>query len=185
MHAGCLLNCGGSTNVTLGSLTYVPDEGFINVGKNIAVNAPNLLPILSSLRYFPDTSSRKYCYSIPVTKGEKYLVRTIYYYGRFDGGSQPPVFDQIIDGTKWSVVNTTLDFGRGLSSYYEVVVVAMEKSLSVCLARNAHTGHSYPFISALEVEHLDGSVYNPTDFKKYALVTVARHTFGADGDIIR
>ncbi|KAF7840845.1 putative LRR receptor-like serine/threonine-protein kinase [Senna tora] len=181
---GYLIDCGGSTNVTLGSLTYVPDSGFINVGKSIPISAPNLLPILTTVRYFPNVSARKSCFSIPVIRGGKYLVRTIYYYGRYDGGTHPPVFDQIVDGTKWSIVNTTRDFASGLSSYYEVVAAAMGNSLSVCLARNVHTGNSHPFISALEVEKLDDSVYNPTNFEKNVLVTIARNTFGADGDII-
>lgn len=185
MHAGFLINCGATGNVTLGSLTYVPDNGFISVGKTVTLNNTNLIPILSTVRYFPDTLARKFCYSIPVTRGGKYLVRTIYYYGRFDGGTQPPVFDQIVDGTKWSIVNTTQDFARGLSSYYEVVMVAQGKAMSVCVAGNSHTGSSSPFISALEVENLDTSVYNPTNFSEYALVTVARTTFGADEDIIR
>lgn len=184
MHAGYFLNCGGSETVTVGSLNYTSDQGFIEVGKTTNIKSENLIPTLSSLRYFPDTKARKYCYSIPVIPKGKYIVKTIYYYGSFDGGKEPPVFDQIVEGTKWRTVNTTQDFAKGLSSYFEVVVMSMGKNLSVCLARNDMTGSSSPFISALEVDILDASVYNPTDFTKYALVTVARHNFGG-GDIIR
>ncbi|KAF7810956.1 putative LRR receptor-like serine/threonine-protein kinase [Senna tora] len=183
-QAGYLLNCGGSQNVTVGGLTYTSDQGFISVGNTTTIESENLIPILSTVRYFPDTKARKYCYSLPVTPNGKYLVRTIYYYGSFDEGKQPPVFDQIVEGTKWRIINTTDDFGKGLSSYFEVVVMAFGKSLSVCLARNNQTGSSSPFISALEVESLDASVYNPTDFTKYALVTVARHNFGEGEEII-
>ena len=77
-----------------------------------------------------------------------------------------------------------LDYAKGLSSYYDIVVVPPGKTLSVCLARNAHTGGASPFISALEVKMLDASFYNPIDFNKYALLTVARNTFGGE-DIIR
>jgi hypothetical protein len=167
----------------MGSLKYITDEGFTSAGNRSSVNHPNLLPILSTLRYFPDTSARKYCYVIPVIKGGKYLVRTVYYYGGFDGGKEPPVFDQIVDGTKWSTVNTTADYANGLSSYYELVVVAMWKMLSVCLARNERTVSS-PFISALEVVFLEDSMYNTTNFGMYALSTVARSNFGSDGDLI-
>lgn len=112
-------------------------------------------------------------------------MRTTYYYGGYDGGKNPPVFDQIVEGTKWSTVNTTEDFAKGLSSFYEVVVVAMGKMMSVCLARNQHTdSNSSPFISALELEFLEDSVYNTTDFKNFALSLVARNTFGHDVDII-
>ncbi|KAI4295647.1 hypothetical protein L6164_035669 [Bauhinia variegata] len=174
---GNLINCGGDA-VTVGSLKYISDKDFINVGNVTTVDSPNVLPILSTLRYFPNKLARKYCYSIPVARHAKYLVKTTYYYGGFDGGKEPPVFDQIVEGTKWSIVNTTADYAQGLTSYYEVVVMSSGKKLSVCLARNNHTGHSSPFISALEVESLEGNVYNPTDFSKYALVTVARNTFG-------
>ncbi|XP_058735410.1 probable LRR receptor-like serine/threonine-protein kinase At5g59680 [Vicia villosa] len=181
---GYFINCGGTNEVTVDSLKYIPDGSYIKVGNVATINKPDLLPILRTLRYFTNTLSKKYCYSFPVIKGNKYLVKTVYYYGEFDGGKQPPVFDQIVEGTRWSIVNTTADYAKGLSSYYEVVIEASHgKRLSVCLARNQHTGSSSPFISALEVKNLDSSLYNPTDFHKYALVTVSRHAFGSE-DII-
>ncbi|KAL6270397.1 hypothetical protein ACE6H2_027308 [Prunus campanulata] len=186
---GYLLNCGAGSSsgndVTVGSLKYITDEGFISVGSTSTIKQDGLVPILTTLRYFPNKSARKYCYTIPVIRGGKYLVRTTYYYGGFDGGKEPPVFDQIVEGTKWSVVNTTEDHAKGMSSYYEIVVQAKGKALSVCLARNNMTASgSSPFISALELEYVDDSVYNATDFNKYALTTVARSSFGDDGDII-
>lgn len=109
-------------------------------------------------------------------------MRTTYYYGGFDGGTQPPVFDQIIGGTKWSIVDTAEDFANGLSSYYEVVVAAVGNSLSVCLARNNNTT-SHPFISAIELSKLDDSLYNTTDLNKFALSSIARSSFGDDARI--
>ncbi|KAJ6896443.1 LRR receptor-like serine/threonine-protein kinase [Populus alba x Populus x berolinensis] len=180
---GFQLNCGASEDITHGNLKYIPDKGFISVGNKSAIKTADVLPVLSTLRFFPDTSAKKYCYVLPVIKGGKYLVRTTYYYGGYDGGKEPPVFDQIIQGTKWSTVNTTEDYANGMSSYYEIIVASLAKTLSVCLARNVHTTSS-PFISALEIEYLGNSVYNSTDFSKYALVTVARDNFGADEEII-
>ncbi|XP_024028932.1 probable LRR receptor-like serine/threonine-protein kinase At1g67720 [Morus notabilis] len=186
---GYLLDCGAGESspqieTTSGiDLKYVTDEGFISVGNITTLTNQDLVPILSTLRYFPDASARKYCYSVPAIRGGKYLIRTTYFYGGFDGGMEPPVFDQIVDGTKWGVVDTSQDYANGLSSYYEIVVVAAEKSLSVCLARNENTKSS-PFISALEVEYLEYSLYNSTDFSKFALSTVARSTFGSDNEYI-
>lgn len=182
---GFLLNCGAdpSDEVITNGVKYISDVGFTSSGNRTHLKASNLLPILTTLRYFPDPTARKYCYEIPVIKGGKYLLRTTYYYGRFDGGKEPPVFDQIVDGTKWSIVNTTEDHANGLSSFYELVVVAMGKMLSVCLARNEKTVSS-PFISALELEFLEDSLYNTTDFGKYALSTVARSSFGSEEDMI-
>ncbi|KAA8536196.1 hypothetical protein F0562_028674 [Nyssa sinensis] len=180
---GFFISCGSSNEVEVGGLKYNRDEPYISVGKNSTIRQPDLLPILSTLRFFPDTSARKYCYTFRVVQGGKILVKTIYYYGGFDGGRHPPVFDQIIDGTKWSTVNTTEDYNNGLSSYYEIIITAHSRKMSVCLARNEHT-FSSPFISAIELVYLEDSLYNSTDFKNYALSTVARHSFGNDGDII-
>ncbi|KAE8703134.1 Leucine-rich repeat (LRR) family protein isoform 2 [Hibiscus syriacus] len=166
------------------NLTYIPDDGFVFAGNKTSLNQTGLLPILSTLRYFSQRWARKFCYTFQVVKGGKYLVRTIYFYGGFDGGKEPPVFDQIIGGTKWSTVNTTEDYANGLSSYYEIIVRAHLKTLSVCFARNRHTAkNSSPFISAIELLTLEDSMYNATDFDSLALVTVARSSFGSEDSI--
>ncbi|CAL9090593.1 unnamed protein product [Musa acuminata var. zebrina] len=183
LPGGYYINCGASQEETTGGIQWIPDEGFINVGNVSKIGTPDIVPILATVRYFPDESARKYCYSIPVGRGAKYLIRSTYYYGGFDGGEKPPVFDQIIDGTKWSTVNTTENYASGLTAYYEIVVAAQGRTLSFCLARNNQTTSS-PFISALELVSLGDSMYNGTDFTKYALSTVARHRFGYSGEIV-
>jgi hypothetical protein len=170
--------------VQVGSIKWAKDEGFTAVGNASAINKPHLLPILATLRYFPDATARKYCYQLPVVKGTRYLVRTTYYYGGFDGGKEPPVFDQIVDGTLWSAVNTTDNYRRGMSTYFEMVAQGQGRTMSVCLARRPDTKSS-PFISALEVIDLADSMYNTTDFGRFAMSTVARSRFGSKGEIIR
>ncbi|KAK9176792.1 hypothetical protein WN944_028811 [Citrus x changshan-huyou] len=177
-----LLSCGDTVGLTTGRLKFLPDKDFQSLGNTTTLKQPGLLPILSTLRFFTELQARKYCYVFNVTQGDKYLVRTTYYYGGFDGGTQPPVFDQIIGGTKWSIVDTAEDFANGLSSYYEVVVAAIGNSLSVCLARNNNTT-SHPFISAIELSKLDDSLYNTTDLNKFALSSIARSSFGDDARI--
>jgi hypothetical protein len=184
--AGYQINCGAGAEQVAGNVTWLPDARFIAVGNATDIPSLPAAPMLSSLRYFPDASARKHCYVLPAAKSAKYLIRTTYYYGGFDGGAAPPVFDQIIDGTRWSQVDTAADYAAGRATYFEAVVVAAGKAVSVCLARNAATASgSSPFISALEVVPLDDSVYNATDFASYALSTIARHSFGHDGSIIR
>ncbi|KAF3786113.1 putative leucine-rich repeat receptor-like serine/threonine-protein kinase [Nymphaea thermarum] len=178
-----LIDCGSSQETNAGDLRWIPDDGFIKVGNKTTIQTPSLLPGLSSLRFFPDTSAIKYCYTLPVVRGARYLVRTTYFYGNFDGRGEPPVFNQIVEGTLWSVVNTTADYSQGLSTFYEIILSATVKTLSVCLARNQHTASS-PFISALELVLLEKSLYNSTDFSKFALTTVARHSFGHNGNMI-
>ncbi|KAJ3705035.1 hypothetical protein LUZ61_008740 [Rhynchospora tenuis] len=180
---GYLINCGSTEEKTYNDVTWIPDGDYINVGNASTIKFPNLMPMLETLRYFPDMSARKYCYMVPVTKGANYLVRTSYYYGGFDGGDVPPVFDQIVEGTKWSLVDTRANYANDMATYYEVIVGATGRTLSVCLARNENTTSS-PFISALELMRLEDSVYNATDFSMYALSTIARHRFGYEGPMV-
>ncbi|KAF7050629.1 hypothetical protein CFC21_058966 [Triticum aestivum] len=180
---GFYINCGADKEVQVGSIKWVPDAGFIAVGNASAVDKPAILPVLATLRHFPDATARKYCYTVPAVKGSRYLVRTTYFYGGFDGGTEPPVFDQIVDGTLWSAVNTADSARRGMSTYFEMVAQAQGKSMSVCLARRPDTKSS-PFISALELVDLEDSMYNTTDFDKYVLSTVTRSAMGAKGEII-
>ncbi|RZR77871.1 hypothetical protein BHM03_00003079 [Ensete ventricosum] len=179
---GFSINCGSKNAENIGGIEWITDDSFVKVGNATDLNIPGIVPVLSSLRYFPDKSARKYCYVIPAAKGAKYLIRTTYFYGGFDGGNEPPVFDQIVGGTKWSTVDTSENYAKGLASYYEIIMASPGKTLSVCLARNEQTMSS-PFISALEVQHLERSMYNSTDFAMYALSTVARHRFGHGGQI--
>lgn len=114
------------------------------------------------------------------------MVRTTYFYGGVNGPNypSPPVFDQMVDGTFWGVVNTTEDYANGNFTNYEGVFLAQGKIMSVCIGSNAYTD-SDPFISALELVILADSLYNSTDFGKFGLSLVARHSFGYSGPLIR
>jgi len=147
--SGYHINCGSTETNTIGGIGWVPDDALIDLGNSSKIDIPGIMPILSSGRYFPDKSARKYCYVLPVARGAKYLIRTTYFYGGFDGGKEPPVFDQIIGGTKWSTVNTTDNYAKGLSAYFEIIMAVPGKTMSVCLARNGQNTSS-PFISSLE-----------------------------------
>ncbi|KAL0368070.1 UNVERIFIED_CONTAM: putative LRR receptor-like serine/threonine-protein kinase [Sesamum calycinum] len=179
------IDCGANVKSTFNNLEWLPDNDYISAGTSKNITAHVLVPTLATVRTFPLQNNvfKKFCYEIPVDRTRKYLIRTTYYYGGVNGNVNPPVFDQIVDGTLWSVVNTTDDYFRGDSSYYEGVFMPTGKNLSVCLAANTHTD-SDPFISALEVVLLWDQLYNSTDFTAYSLSLVARHSFGYDGPVI-
>ncbi|CAN8269921.1 unnamed protein product [Cochlearia groenlandica] len=183
-----LIDCGASAASTIDGRKWLPDDNFISVGTSANVSDQVVDQILSTVRSFPldpNERRRKFCYAVRVSRGWKYMIRTTYYYGGVNGGNTPPpVFDQIVDGTFWSVVNTTADYADGLASYYEGVFRAQGKSISLCIGSNSYTS-SDMFISALEVVRLDGSLYNSTDFSEFGLSLVARHAFGYSGPIIR
>ncbi|KAG1331744.1 leucine-rich repeat receptor-like serine/threonine-protein kinase [Cocos nucifera] len=184
---GFFLDCGSTVNSRIGGLQWLSDSPFVAAGIPRNLSLAGLAPTLSTLRSFPfDPSAgpRKFCYVLSVFRGARYLVRTTYYYGGVNGPGSPPVFDQIVDGTFWTMVNTTADYAAGMLSYYEGVFLAIGKTMSVCVAGNTYT-ESDPFISALEVILLDDSVYNSTDFKKNAMGLIARSDFGSAGMIVR
>ncbi|KAJ9182080.1 hypothetical protein P3X46_006110 [Hevea brasiliensis] len=183
---GTLINCGSTAPSIVGGRQWLPDAGFISRGTSKNLTIPVLSPILSTVRSFPlkNNLHRKSCYVVPVFRGAKYMIRTTYFYGGINGNSAPPVFDQIVDGTFWSVVNTTEDYANGMASYYEGVFLAQGKTMSLCIGANSYTD-SDPFISGLEFVILGGSLYNSTDFNRYGLSLVARHSFGYNGSIIR
>lgn len=163
------------------------DEGYVTGGTAKNLTVPVLYPILSTVRSFPleNNLRKKYCYAARVYRGAKYLVRTTYFYGGINGqDTPPPVFDQIVDGTLWSIVNTTTDYANGMSSFYEGVFLAQGNVMSVCIAANTYTDTD-PFISALEFIILNDSLYNSTDFQNVGLHLVARHSFGYSGPAIR
>lgn len=178
-----LINCGATVRSTIEGREWLPDKDYISTGTSKNITTPGLLQILTTVRSFP-LSGRKFCYTVPVYRPGKYLIRTTYFYGGVNGDEVPPVFDQIVDGTFWSIVNTTDDYRRGLSSYYEGVFTPIGRTMSVCLGVNTYT-ESDPFISGLEFVILGDSLYNSTDFKTYGLSLVARHSFGYDGSIIK
>ncbi|KVH93581.1 Malectin-like carbohydrate-binding domain-containing protein, partial [Cynara cardunculus var. scolymus] len=183
-----LIDCGATVTSLIDDRQWLPDTGFISIGTSRTLAETNLSPTLSTVRSFPllhnNSRRRKFCYVVPVYRTGKYLVRTTYYYGGVNSQVSPPVFDQIVDGTLWSVVNTTEDYARGTASYYEGIFLAAGKSMSVCLASNTYT-ESDPFISAMEFVLLADSLYNSTDFGNSSLRLVARHSFGYNGSIIR
>ncbi|XP_050218608.1 probable LRR receptor-like serine/threonine-protein kinase At1g67720 [Mercurialis annua] len=183
---GTFINCGATSPSTISGRQWLPDLGFVSQGtpKNLSISV--LSPILSTVRSFPIIKNVlvKFCYVVPVFRGAKYMVRTTYFYGGVNGNDSPPVFDQILDGTLWSVVNTTEDYANGMSSYYEGVFIAQGKTMSLCIGANSYTD-SDPFISALEFVILGGSLYNSTNFKQNGLSLIARHSFGYNGSIIR
>ncbi|KAL5785490.1 hypothetical protein ACOSQ2_007882 [Xanthoceras sorbifolium] len=177
---GILIDCGAIAGSTINGNRWLPDAEYISSGTPKIVATAVTVPILSTVRSFPNELHKKFCYVVPVFRGDKYMVRTTYFYGGVNSRDSPPVFDQMVDGTFWSVVNTTDDYALGWSSYYEGVFLAQGKTMSVCIGSNTYT-ESDPFISALEFVLLGDSLYNSTDFGKHGLSLIARHSFGYNG----
>ena len=185
--AGLSINCGATSGSEIDGIFWVPESAFIREGALKTLSIPNLHPVLSVLRTFPYRKSdgpRQFCYSINAIAGTKYLVRTTFFYGGVNGKRDPPVFDLLVDGTLWTVVNTTADYARNLSSYYEGIYKARRRRIRLCLGGNSYTD-SDPFISSIEMIILKDSLYNSTDFGRYAMGLVSRSSFGHRGQLFR
>ncbi|PWA53125.1 malectin-like carbohydrate-binding domain-containing protein [Artemisia annua] len=166
------INCGASDVVTdLNLITWNPDDTLVSNGDARKVPSINSVSkVLDTLRVF--TRRKKNCYSIPVTKGDKVLVRASFYYGNYDGLSNPPEFNLHFDGNFWETVETTMtDVIR-----YEITYVSKHDFVSVCVAQTRPG--QFPFISSLEVRKLDSDMYREVDESR-ALILLRRVSFGA------
>ncbi|XP_054820515.1 probable LRR receptor-like serine/threonine-protein kinase At1g67720 [Prosopis cineraria] len=182
---GFFLDCGATSPSPIDGLSWIPDSEYISTGTPKNLTTPDMVQTLSTVRSFP-LEAKKNCYNFLVYRGARYMVRTTYFYGGVNGPDHPtpPVFDQMVDGTFWRVVNTTADYARGNYTNYEGVFMAQGKTMSVCIGSNTHTD-SDPFISALELVILSDSLYNATNFGRFGLSLIARHNFGYSGPPIR
>lgn len=109
---------------------------------------------LTTLRYFPTGESN--CYSnIPVTKGGKVLVKTMFYYGNYDGESSSPTFNVMFDGKHRGAVSISSAF----EPYnLELIFVPASGETSVCFVRTSSS--SNPFVSSIEVVDLASGMYD-------------------------
>ncbi|XP_042753218.1 probable LRR receptor-like serine/threonine-protein kinase At1g51820 [Lactuca sativa] len=168
------VNCGASDFYVDGNaISWMPDTTLVSNGVAQVVQSSNSIStVLDTLRVF--TSRKKNCYSNPVTRGEKLLVRASFNYGNYDRLSSPPTFDLHFDGNFWTTVKTSIS---GLNMY-EATYVAKGNSISVCVAQTKPG--QFPFISALEVRSVDSNVYKVVDESR-ALFLLSRFSYGASG----
>ncbi|OWM69526.1 hypothetical protein CDL15_Pgr013987 [Punica granatum] len=171
------------------SIPWTGDADFMQIGfpKVVpSINVNDNLPLpMRTLRVFPNSDNyliwKKYCYSIDIgTAGSdlvRILVRASFYYGNYDGLSNPPSFELMFDGNYWTKVQTTLD-NKPLS--YETIYVVKAKATNICIAQR-EPGMN-PFISTLEVCRLRYTMYNAVP-ANYALFAMARGAFGSNKTI--
>ncbi|XP_039159591.1 putative leucine-rich repeat receptor-like serine/threonine-protein kinase At2g19230 isoform X2 [Eucalyptus grandis] len=146
------IDCGATDEYTEVDTTiiYKTDEGFIDSGKNKQISSvfirEGLRPFFINLRIFPNGTRN--CYTLKPDQGKNntYLIRARFWYGNYDKKDQAPSFDLYIDVNYW----TTVDYSD--RSYEEIMYVSSADDIQVCLV---NTGKGVPFISALELRHID------------------------------
>ncbi|XP_020881838.1 uncharacterized protein At1g24485-like, partial [Arabidopsis lyrata subsp. lyrata] len=154
-NAGVNIDCGTSLpGVDNNNLKWVGDKDFITSGESATVSSTTVEKSLTTLRYFPTGDSN--CYSnIPVTKGGKVLVRTMFYYGNYDGKSSTPSFNVVFEGKHRGTVSISSAFEPYL---LELIFSPASGETSVCFVRTSSS--SNPFVSSIEVSDLDDGMYN-------------------------
>lgn len=105
----------------------------------------------TGLRYFPD--GIRNCYNLSVMQDTKYLIRTVFVYGNYDGLNASPRFDLYLGPNIWRTVDAKLS---GPGTAQEIIHITRSNILEICLVK---TGTSTPLISALELRPLPYDTY--------------------------
>ncbi|KAM0847869.1 hypothetical protein ACQ4PT_054754 [Festuca glaucescens] len=131
-----------------------------------------------NVRSFAGASARN-CYTLrSLVPGLKYLVRTSFMYGNYDGLNRPPVFDLHL-GVNYCY---TVSISRpDEAKFVEVISVVPDDFVQVCLI---NTGAGTPFISGLNLRPLKNTMY-PQATKAQGLVLLSRLNYGSAGGIVR
>lgn len=155
-------------------ISWVPDDAYISGGKTATV-VETVHPDLKTLRYFPDTTRTRYCYNLPTTIGQTYLIRTRFFHGNYD--THPAVsFDVALD-----IFQLSGTFAFSSTNSYltgESVFQAFKDNIQLCLFRLVPTDN--PFISSIELRPLDKTMY-ATVATGPALMLQTRSNLGAVG----
>ncbi|BFG24364.1 hypothetical protein CerSpe_106380 [Prunus speciosa] len=152
------IDCGLAGNSSYAEKTtgikYIADETFIDTGERKSVLPEyrnRYQQPYTSLRSFPE--GNRNCYEINVTDGYKYLIRSSFVYGNYDGQNKVPEFDLHLGANLWSSVK--LESASAIT-HKELIHVPGRNYIHVCLV---NTGSGVPFISALEIRPLLNGSY--------------------------
>ncbi|CAH8381710.1 unnamed protein product [Eruca vesicaria subsp. sativa] len=138
------IDCGlSSSHTDLRNRTWVGDTDFVSTGLSYKIDTTVAADYLSTLRYFPTGETNCYA-NIPVDKSGKVLVRTMFYYGYYDGKYDPPRFDVVYDGKHRDTVHTA----SSDAVFSEAIFVSESGNTSVCFVRTFLNEH--PFVLPLK-----------------------------------
>ncbi|KAG7579089.1 Malectin-like domain [Arabidopsis thaliana x Arabidopsis arenosa] len=156
------LDCGLPSNESpyiepLTNLTYISDVNFIRGGRTGNIENNSETDFISKpykvLRYFPEGTRN--CYNLSVKQGTKYLIRTFFLYGNYDGLNTSPRFDLFLGPNIWTSIDVLIP-GLGDGVIEEIIHVTRSNILDICLVK---TGTSTPMISAIELRPLRYDTY--------------------------
>lgn len=174
------IDCGGKGNFSstsyLRNVTWEPDDAYVRGGeaRNARTNPSD--SVLQTMRVFDSEKPAKSCYTIPVGSGRKVIARAWFYYGNYDGKSEPPQFELQFDANEWTSIETEMDDWE----FEELVYVTKKANTSICVAKGG-TGQS-PLVSGIQVAVLNMTTYGSVNSSR-ALFWSSRVAFGASKGI--
>ncbi|XP_059458237.1 putative leucine-rich repeat receptor-like serine/threonine-protein kinase At2g19230 [Corylus avellana] len=152
-------------------IPYKFDKELVNTGI-VQTISPNwsgyITQQLKTLRSFPVGSRNCYTLRPEQAKNNNYMIRAQFLYGNYDGKNQTPIFDLYLGANWWTTMNSSGPV------YSEIIYAPSTDYIDVCLVK---TGDGVPFISSLELRHLDNSIYQ-TQYG--ALSNVMRYDIGEE-----
>jgi len=171
------IDCGApaGVNYTQYGINYVSDANFINSGEKGTIAYEDITkPSERQLwrqRSFPE--GKRNCYKISVTRGSKYLIRTVFLYGNYDGRNMPPEFDLLLGANMWDRVSI---YYASIDQSNEIIHVPSQDYVQICLV---DTGNGTPFITAIEFRTLKNDTY-VTPFGSLKLHNHMRYDLGSN-----
>ncbi|CAI9756097.1 unnamed protein product [Fraxinus pennsylvanica] len=120
-----------------------------------------------TLRYFPISSGKKNCYSIPAGVGRHFL-RTFIVYDNFDGKSHSPSFDLSVEGTL--VFSWRSPWPESVSrfvAYSDLFFYLNDSAADICFYSIATDS---PVVGSLELTQIDPNAY-PFDYTSNYILT--------------
>lgn len=138
-------------------IPYTSDALFIDTGtsKNISLKLTSEISqrIFTTVRSFPEEKRNCYKLQHPERRDTIYLIRASFMYGNYDDLNKLPLFDLYVGVNFWDTVmfdNATHVVIK------EILHVPSMDEIYICLL---NTDKGTPFISALEMRHLDHDSY--------------------------
>ncbi|KAH6762998.1 Di-glucose binding protein with Leucine-rich repeat domain-containing protein [Perilla frutescens var. hirtella] len=178
------IDCGSHDNSTDAFHTTWLSDRFYSGGATSVVSEPLHFRHLQekTLRYFPISSGKKNCYSIPTpAAAARYLLRAFNVYDNFDGKSHSPSFDVSVEGTL--VFSWRSPWSESVSrsgAYSDLFFYHDDSAADVCFYSIATDS---PLVSSLELTLIDDNAY-PFDYEKksssYILINYGRFSSGSD-----
>ncbi|KAL2332318.1 hypothetical protein Fmac_019899 [Flemingia macrophylla] len=135
-------------------IIYISDANFINTGESKSVVSElksTYQQQMWTLRSFP--VGKRNCFKVNITRGSRYLIRTNFLYGNYDGLNKLPDFDLHLGPNRWDTVTIQ---NASTDVYYEIIHVPSLDYIQLCLA---DTGNGTPFISSIEIRTLKNDTY--------------------------